>query len=151
MPPSPTVPAGRIAPEDEAPAGVGGWLLVFCLLLAGWEPTSLALAASSLVDQTVFRGGLFAAILAARLLLVALGIAAALGIWHQRAFGVALAKATLVLSAAMAAFLVLTPYFPSNLAPDLKAPVLAGTLAYYLGWYVYLRRSRRVRALREWS
>ena len=131
--------------STPSPSGVRGWLLVFCLLLAVWEPANLALLASSLVDQTMFRGGLFAVILAARLLLVALGIAAALAIWHERPFGVALAKLTLLLSAAMAAFLALTPYFPNNLPPGLKLPALAGSLIYYGGWYAYLLRSRRVR------
>ncbi|MDE3156417.1 MAG: hypothetical protein KGN76_15045 [Acidobacteriota bacterium] len=130
---------------DPAPSGVRGWLLVFCVLLAGWEPLSLALLASSLVDETMFRGAVFALILAGRLLIVALGIAAVLGIWHERPLGLALAKITLLLSAAMAAFLALTPYFPSNIPPDLKLPALSVTLAYYIGWYVYLLRSRRVR------
>ncbi len=118
---------------------------MFCLLLAVWEPATLALLASSLVDQAMFRGGLFVIILAVRLLLVALGIAAALALWHERPFGVALAKLTLLLSAAMATFLALTPYFPNNLAPGLKLPALAGSLIYYGGWYAYLLGSRRVR------
>ena len=128
-----------------SPSGVRGWLLLFCLLMAVWEPLSLALVASSLVDQTMFRGGVFALILAARLLLVALGIAAALALWHERPFGVTLAKITLVLSAVMATFLALTPYFPNNVPPGLKAPALAGPLLYDVGWYLYLLRSRRVR------
>lgn len=125
---------------------VRGWLLLFCLLLLVWEPVSLALLASNLIGDAMFRGAGFYAILGARLIIVAVGVAAALAFFNGRPFAACLAKAAILLSAGMAAFLVLTPYFPSNLAPDLKMPVLAGTLAWYAAWFAYLLRSKRVRA-----
>jgi len=134
---------------DQQPAGVGGWLLLFCLILLAWEPVSLALLASSYLGQAMFRDAAFFLVLAARLIIVAIGVAAALAFFNHRPFAAALAKAAVLLSAGMAAFLLLTPYFPSNLAPDLKMPVLAATLAWYGGWFAYLARSKRVRAHAE--
>lgn len=137
--------------RGEQPPDVRGWLLVFCLVLLVWEPVSLALLASSFLGDAMLRGPAFFAVLAARVIVVAIGVAAALAFFNHRPFAATLAKLAVLLSAAMAAFLTFTAYFPSNLAPDLKLPALAATLAWYAGWLLYLARSTRVRAHAEHS
>jgi hypothetical protein len=134
---------------SQPPPVVRGWLLVFCLVLLVWEPVSLAVLASSFLGDAMFRGLAFFAVLAARVIIVAVGVGAALAFFNQRPFAAALAKLAVLLSAGMATFLTFTAYFPSNLAPDLKLPALAATLVWYAGWLVYLLRSRRVRAFAD--
>jgi len=86
-----------------------------------------------------------ALVLLLRLLVAALGIAAALALWNRRPGAVTLARIVLVFSAAADLFVYLTPYFPSNRAPGETPIVVAVSLVYYAGWLAYLSRSRRVR------
>jgi Protein of unknown function (DUF2569) len=125
--------------------GVGGWLLVFCLLLLVWQPISLALVASSIVDALPVRGLPLAAVLVVRLLVAALGIAAGLALLGRRGSAPALAIASLAASAATDIFVYSTPYFPHNRLPGDKEVILAVSLAYYAIWFIYLFRSKRVR------
>lgn len=126
-------------------AGVGGWLLVFCLLLLVWQPLSLGLIASSVLDRLPVRGLPLALILMLRLVVVAFGIAAGIALLGRRASAVALAKASLIASAATDTFVYATPYFPNNRPPGDTTLVVMASLAYYAIWFTYLTRSRRVR------
>jgi hypothetical protein len=126
-------------------AGVRGWLLVLCLLLVVWQPVQLGLVASGVVDRIAIRGLPLALVLLMRLLVTALGIAAGLTPLTRRPAAVAMAKASLVASAAADVFVLVTPYFPSNHFPGDTPWYVAATLAYYGAWLMYLSRSRRVR------
>jgi hypothetical protein len=141
--------AGAIHDENArghaGPAGVGGWLIVFCLLLLVWQPISLGLVASSVLDALPVRGAPLAVLLLIRLLVTSLGISAGLSLLGRRAYAPALAKASLVASAATDTFVYATSFFPSNRLPGETPIVLAASLAYYAIWLTYLIRSRRVR------
>jgi hypothetical protein len=127
------------------PKSIGGWLLVLCVLLLVWQPLSLGLVASNALDEIAIRGLPLALVLALRLVVAAIGIAAGLALLAKRPGAVALARASLVISAATDVFVYATPYFPSNRFPG-DAPIfIAGSLAYYGLWLMYLFRSRRVR------
>ena len=127
------------------PSGVRGWLAVLVLLLLVWQPLSLALVASRVVDAIAIRGVALAVLLLARLFVTACGIAAGLALVGGRSYAVALAKLSLVASAAVDLIVYLTPYFPNNRPPGDTPFYVAGSLAYSGAWLMYLVRSRRVR------
>ena len=125
--------------------GIGGWLLVLALLLLVWQPITLSLTTSGLVDEVAIRGVSLALVLGLRLLVTAFGIAAGLALLGVRPYAVRLAKLSLVASAAVDLFVYATPYVPSNRYPGETPFYVAGSLAYYGVWLMYLVRSRRVR------
>jgi hypothetical protein len=133
-------------PENGQPrGGVGGWLLILCILLLVWQPLSLGLVASSVLGSLAIRGWPLALVLALRVVVTAFGIAAGLSLLGRRPGAVALAKGSLVASAATDAFIYLTPYFPNNRPPGDDTLFFAASLAYYATWLAYLVRSKRVR------
>jgi len=126
-------------------SGIGGWLLVLCLLLLIWQPISLGLVASSMLNALASGGLPAVLILLTRLIVAGFGIAAGLTLLGRRPGAVTLAKLSLALSAATDVFVYTTPFFPSNRAPG-ETPIYIGvSLAYYIAWLVYLARSKRVR------
>jgi hypothetical protein len=127
------------------PREIGCWLLVLCALLIVWQPVSLGLVASGALDELPVRGLPLALVLLARLLVTALGIAAGLAMFSRRPAALAMAKVSLVASAAMDVFVYSTHYFPNNRLPGDTPLFIAVSLAYYTIWIVYLFRSKRVR------
>jgi hypothetical protein len=131
--------------EPLTPSGVGGWLLVLCVLLLVWQPISLGLVASGLLDRLFIRGVPLALVLGARMVVTAFGIAAGLALLARRPAAVAMAKASLIASAATDMFVYTTRYVPTNRLPGDTPIVVAASLAYYAIWLAYLFRSKRVR------
>ena len=132
--------------NDSGPrSGVGGWLLVLCLLLLVWQPVSIALVASSALDALAIRGLPMALILVMRLAVAAVGIAAGLALVKRRPGAVILARAALVLSAVADLIVYTTPYFPNNRPPGTTPFYIAASIAYSAVWIAYLSRSTRVR------
>ena len=129
--------------------GVRGWLLVLCVLLLVWQPVSLSLTIAGRLDSLSLRGPGFAAVLAARFLAAALGIAAGLALLRRRPGAVTIARASLVFSAALDVVVYATPWYPNNRPPGDATLILIGSLTYYALWFVYLSRSRRVVAIFE--
>ena len=127
------------------PQGVRGWLLVLVILLIVWQPVSLGLVASTVVDAIAIRGLALALVLTLRVLVTAFGIAAGIALAGLRPHAVGLAKASLIASALVDLFVYATPYFPNNRFPGDTPFYVAATLAYYGVWLMYLVRSRRVR------
>jgi hypothetical protein len=131
--------------QVNGPVGVGGWLLVLCVLLLVWQPLSLGLLASGVLDDLALRGVPLALVLVLRVIVAAFGIAAGLALVNRRPGAVALAKASLVASAATDVFVYATPYFPSNRMPGETPFYIAAALAYYIVWFAYLFRAKRVK------
>ena len=131
--------------DDGTREGVGGWLLVLCRLLIVFHPLSLAVTASGALNALSVRGASVVMILAVRLRVVAIGVAAGLALQGRRPGAVMLAKAALVISGASDVFVYTTPYFPSNRAPGDTTLVVIASLAYHALWLAYLQWSRRVR------
>jgi hypothetical protein len=127
------------------PSGVGGWLLVLCLLLVGWGPINAALVASTSLPLLAVRGVSLGVGLIVLTLVTAFGVAAGMALFSRRAAAVTLAKASLVLSAAMDLVIYLSSYFPSNRMPNDTPIYVSVSLTYHTAWLVYLFRSRRVR------
>lgn len=128
-------------------SGVGGWLLLFCVLLLVWQPLSLAFVASASLDSLEVRGTPAVLLLLIRIGVAALGIAAGLAILRRRPGAIWLARVSLIVSAVADVVVYASGYFPSNLPPG-DAPFAVGlSLTYYGAWMVYLLRSKRVHAL----
>ena len=125
---------------------IRGWLLVFCALLLVWQPVSLALTMSGLLDELSMRGAGLGLILLARLLAAGLGIAAGLALFQMKPGAISIAKASLVFSALVDLVVYATPYSPNNRPPGDATLILIGSLAYYAIWFTYLTRSKRVSA-----
>jgi hypothetical protein len=125
---------------------VAGWLLCLCALLIVWEPLSAAMLASRLLPSLADLDWPALAILGGRIFSAAVGISAGIGIWNRREHAVGLVKLTLVLSGFSNLAALATDHVPHSRLPGTTAPLIAVTLGYYAGWYVYLKRSRRVRA-----
>ena len=124
---------------------IGGWLLILCLLLLVWQPISVGLAASRSLGVLSASGFPAILILLARLLVTSIGVAAGLALLGRRPGAVALAKVSLLLSAATDLFVYTTPYFPNNRAPGETPLYVLGSLTYYTAWLIYLHRSKRVK------
>ncbi|HXI29255.1 MAG TPA: hypothetical protein VNG89_12540 [Vicinamibacterales bacterium] len=118
---------------------------MLCALLLVWHPLNFGLAASSALVALPLRGLPLALILAGRLLVTALGIAAGLALLSRRPAAVRLAAAALIASAAADLFVYTTPYMPSNRLPGDTVWFVAGSLLYHAAWLLYLVRSTRVR------
>ena len=126
-------------------AGIGGWLLVLCLLLLVWGPVRSAVVASNALGALSVRGPSLAAALVALVLATSFGVAAGIALLTKRGPAVAIGKAALILSAALDLVIYSTSYFPSNRMPG-DAPIyIAASLSYHGAWLAYLFRSRRVR------
>jgi hypothetical protein len=119
--------SGRAIPHVSGPVGIGGWLLMFCLLLLAWQPISLALVASSALDALAVRGAPVGLVLMIRL---------SRQDWELR-------RAWRCSRAALR-----RPHWRRSLLahqPGDTELVLAASLAYYASWLAYLFWSKRVR------
>ena len=130
--------------QPDEPA-IGGWLLVLCALLMIWQPISMGLTASRVVDALFLRGLPLAVLLATRTLVAGVGIAAGIAILRRSSSAIVLAKTALVASAIVDVFVYTTPYFPNNRVPGDTPLYIGSSLAYSGLWLLYLSRSRRVR------
>jgi hypothetical protein len=119
---------------------------VLAVLLLIWQPLSLATTMSGLVDELSTRGAGLGVVLLVKLLAAGLGIAAGLALFQVKPGAVSLAKASLILSAAVDVLVYVTPWSPRNRPPGDAMIILIASLLYYAAWYVYLARSKRVRA-----
>ena len=103
--------------DEGGEHSLGGWLLVLCVFLAIWQPVNLALVASNALAALPVRGWPLALLLAARVVVTACGLAAALAIYHRHAGAMVMAVVSLTLSACVEVFVYATSYFPSNRLP----------------------------------
>ena len=128
---------------DPAPPARPALLLAALLLV--WQPLSLATTMSGLVEELSLRGAGLGFILLLRLLAAGLGIAAGLSLFQVRPGAISLAKASLIVSAAVDVIVYATPWSPNNRPPGDATIILIVTLLYYVAWFGYLVRSKRVR------
>ena len=115
-------------------------VLVLALLLLVWQPISLAMTMSGLIDELSTRGPGLALILIARLVAAGLGIAAGLALFQRQPGGIAIAKASLLFSAIVDIVVWATPYSPNNRPPGDATIILIASLVYYGAWLTYLVR-----------
>ncbi len=125
---------------------VRGWLLLLCILLAIWNPASLAVVAAGRVWSAAPPSTLALVLLAVRLFVTGIGVAAGMALWHKRAGAVRLAKASLVLSAIEVVGRLSTRAGLSEAPPGTRLPLAVALILFNAAWYLYLEKSRRVRA-----
>jgi hypothetical protein len=125
---------------------VRGWLLLLCAVLAVINPASLAVVAASRVGAAVPLSTLVLTLLAVRLIVTSVGVAAGMALWHKRAGAVQLARASLVLSALETVGRLSTRVGYSETPPGLRLPLALAVIVFNGAWYLYLEKSRRVRA-----
>ena len=146
-------------PERTACTGVGGWLLVLCLMLAVIGPL---IAVGLMVNETLVSAPYFQSALGLHLAtiasmaitawLVGSGIYAGVGLWLLRPGAVETAKTLLLLGLAAdiagAALHVLAPSLASPHAGLLREVALSVVpdLIFFTACYAYLNKSARVRA-----
>ena len=128
-------------------AGVGGWLFLLCLILTVWNPASLALRLASSVVNLSSQTTLSLLFLAARLVITSIGIAAGLALWMRRPWAVQLAKLALMLFGIEAVVRLSTRAGLSEAPPGTRLPLAILLVVHNAAWYLYLQKSRRVRAL----
>ncbi len=126
--------------------GVGGWLVVLIFLLTVWNPASLALHAASSVWDLGSRSTLSLLFLGARLAITSVGVAAGIALWLRRPGAVWLARLALVLFGIEAVARLSTRVDLSSAPPGTRLPAALFIVLHNAGWYLYLQRSRRVRA-----
>ena len=122
-------------------------VLVLIFILTIWNPASLALVASSIVWTIGTRSTLSLVLLAARLSITSIGVAAGLALWLRRPGAVSLAKLVLVLFALEAIARLSSRVDLGSAAPGTRLPLALFVILHNGAWYLYLQISRRVRAV----
>lgn len=122
------------------------WILPLIFILTIWNPAMLALQASSMVWTIGTRSMLSLAFLAARLVITSIGIAAGLALWMRHTGAVPLAKLALMLFGIEAVVRLSTRVDLGSAPPGTRLPLALFIIVHNAAWYLYLLRSRRVRA-----
>ena len=121
------------------------WLFLLCAWLLVWVPLNFAALASRSLPTVGSRGSLAVIELAAHAASAALCAAAGWMLWVRHAAGIGLAAAALVANAAVTIQALYASALPRDVAPGLALPVALITVAYTVGWLLYLKRSGRLR------
>jgi hypothetical protein len=111
------------------------------LLIVG-EPLGLALYASAVLPRILDRGAWAVLLLATRLAIAAIAVAAGSALWHQRPGAITLARVALGLTVAGVLLTSLSPVFPHNRPRGTTWPFVTAMLIYYAAWFAYLMRVR---------
>ena len=136
-------------------AAIGSWLWLLSMYLAVWQPLTFAVVASSWVAALPVRGWSLGLLLAAKLFVVGVGIAAARAILANRSGearlapgsrvkasgALPLARAALVSTMACDLLVYTTSIAPNNRMPGDTPWYIAWTLLVNGAWLAYLARS----------
>ena len=125
---------------------VRGWLLLLCILLTVWNPATLAFVAAARVENAGATTTFALTLLGIRVVVTGVGVAAGMALWHKRPGAVELAKASLVLSALEVVGRLSIRAGLSEAPPGMRLPLALALVVYNGAWYLYLEKSRRVRA-----
>ena len=129
----------------DLPSGIGGWLLLLCLLLLVGQPINLAIGAARALGALPIRGLPLALVVLGQLMVAGIGVGAGLALFGRRRGAATFAKGSLFLSACMDLFAYTTPFLPNNRLPGTTPLFIIASLTYYAIWIAYLSRSKRVR------
>lgn len=124
-----------------------GWLLLLCGYLMVWQPLTIAAAVSTTLDSLAMRWPGGVAELVVHAAVASLALAAGWAFWIANPTAPQLAEMALPLGALVSVQSLYWTWLPDNTMPGDRLPLAALAVAHATGWMVYLRRSRRVRAL----
>ena len=127
----------------------GGWLLVLSLVLYVWQPVTFAMELLMSMGTLGMRGAPAVIELLAHAGSAGLSIAASRALSNQTPAGPPMAAAALVVAAGLGAQSLYWSSLPHNTMPSDKLPLAVLTVAHSAAWLIYLRRSKRVKAIRE--
>ena len=106
-----------VVPRGSGVNGVGGWLLLLCLLLLVGHPINLAIGAARALGALPMRGLPLALVVVGQLMVAGIGVGAGLVLFQGRRGAATFAKWSLILSAGMDLFAYTTPFLPNNRLP----------------------------------
>lgn len=129
--------------QNRAPA-LGPVLLILCAYLAIWQPVNLAAAAVRWVSALAVRGWPLGALLSLRVVVVAIGVAAARSIVSRRPGALPLSLSALLLTMTTDLVVFATAIAPNNRVPGDTPWYVAGTIVFHAAWLWYLWRSAHV-------
>jgi hypothetical protein len=145
--------------QNEQYRGVRGWLLILCLNIAILDPLTMLLTIFLVTSVTKPYFGehpeLFRLCLASgicRLTLAVFSVYAGLGLWKVVPGALSVAKKYLlavVLYSVVASFLPALVGVPRESYQEFAGDTVFNsfiTMAYAIAWYIYLQRSKRVKA-----
>ena len=148
-----------VSSQDERYRGVRGWLLVLCLNIAILDPLTMLLTIFLVTSATKPYFGehpeLLRLCLASgicRLGLAVFSVYAGLGLWKVVPGALSVAKKYLlavVLYSVIASFLPALVGVPQESYQEFAGQTVFNsflTMAYAITWYIYLQRSKRVKA-----
>ncbi len=144
---------------DSELRGVKGWLLLLCLALTVFDPSTVVISLFLLTDASrvyfeqhpaFFRLVLVSGV--CRLALAVFSLYAGLSLWRVVPNGILLARRYFLAAVLYSVFSLFLPNLvglPEDLAKPMAGEILfnaALTITYAMVWYLYLGRSRRVKA-----
>jgi hypothetical protein len=112
-----------------------------------WNPARLAFVASGAAANFSTASTLSLMFLGARLIVTSIGVAAGLTLWLRHPGAVRFAQLSLVLFTLEAVVRLSTRVGLSSAPPGLRLPLALFIIAHNAGWWVYLQKSSRVRAV----
>lgn len=126
-----------------------GWLLVLCAVLLLWRPLDFAMELPLTLPSLGMRGIAGGAELLFHGAVAVLAIAAVRALAGALPIGPTLAAAALVASAGASIQSLFWSALPNQVVPGSELPLAALSTVHALAWLLYLKRSRRVRAIRD--
>ena len=124
-----------------------GWLVLLCVVLLVWQPLTFAVEAASTLQTLGMRGAAGAIELAAHGVVTALAIAAGWALWQSSPAGPMLARMAIAAAGLSGVQSLYWSVLPSDVFPSDRLPLAVLTVAHAVAWLVYLRRSKRIRAI----
>jgi hypothetical protein len=125
-----------------------GWLLtILCAVLLLWRPLDFVFELSQSLPSMGMRGAAGALELVFHALVAAVSVAAARALWNVAPAGPLLAAIALVASAAATVQTLYWTALPHQTIPGTEALLSALATGHAAIWLVYLKLSRRVRAI----
>jgi hypothetical protein len=124
-----------------------GWILLLCVFLFCREPLRLAGELTGSIGTMGMRGVPGAIELTAHAMVAAIAVAAGWGLWIGNPQSPVIAAIAVAASAAVSIQSLWWSSLPGDVVPGERLPLSLMALAHAAGWIVFLRRSRRVRAV----
>jgi hypothetical protein len=123
------------------------WLGLLCAALLLWRPLGYLVELPQSLPSLGMRGTAGAIELVFHGIVAALAVAASQALWNERPSGPMLAAVALIASAAATVQSLYWTALPHQTVPGSERVIAALAIAHAAIWLVYLRRSRRIRAI----
>ena len=124
-----------------------GWWLLLAAFLMAWEPMRIAAEYASAIGSVGMRGPTAILELLGHAAIAAFCVASGWALWNGNPAGATLARYAVAASAAVSVQSLYWSSLPHQTMPGERLPFAILALAHATAWIVYLKRSRRVRAI----